>query len=869
MRGGGAIHWLNNERSSINATLTSDTTSYVSVGEIWNAEEGYFNANTLSSLLQYITGNEDISYSDVVNQGSIGQTKSAADIRDIQLNAGNTYQYTDEDTQETITTGKDVQVTFGGLTWQVVHLTQDRSKNDIVTLWLSNNYQEEWEGRSATEGTYYGFIDGALYSDWSNNFQNASFTVTYPSSLYGASYIHAVTLNNGGTYATSTSAVTSQPAQQDSNSVFAIYTMDSVAGSVTKYLVTPSEVAYQETENVNTQFGNPYYHPNEAYGEPNGSGSWNTSNRGAVNITTNQYYDAWADDTLWLPSLTETGYNTGYEGLWDTSTAQRASNTGSDSSMGSVGTASEIAENHSCLRSGVSNNASSAYYLYASGSGLSGSSVNSSYAVRPALHLNLNSAASNAQYPPTVWDGTSTEAPTLQNPAQANSEDNPYIIDTAAKLAWISANYNRSNCYGQHYLQTVDIDLASHPWTPINNVSSTSSSNRRAYYYDGGGHTISNLYINTSEQTLTSSSFIGLFGYVYGSSSNHCYIKNLGIVNGSIVGEDSYNVGAVVGYARYTDITNCYNEKTDITMTGSSQSVGGVVGYNNSGTISSSYNTGTVSGNYYVGGVVGNNNSSGTISSSYNTGTVSGNYYVGGVAGYNFGTISGSYNDGDITGSSNYVGGVVGYNSSGTISGSYNTGTVSGGNNVGGVAGGNYGIISGSYNTGTVSGGSSQVGGVAGYNSGTISGSYNTGAVSGVSYVGGVAGYVYGSSSSPVVISSCFSTGAIIRSSGSNTTFGGVVGYIYNITSSPSRYVSISWCYYNIDTVGSSVTRAIGYGTGYQVYSLTTAQMQGDKNQNYMYLSDTVWNFASGEYPTLKYVAKAPDDNEHTGGANQ
>ena len=865
------------------------------VDEIWNAEEGYFNAGALSSLLQYITGDEDITASGITTQGSIGQTKSAADIRTSTANGK--------------TTSQDVQVTFGGLTWQVVYLTQDRSGNDIVTLWLSNNYQEAWEGRPTDEGTYYGFIDGALYSDWSNNFFNSSFTATYPSSLYGASYIHAVTLNNGGTYATSTSAVTSQPAQQDSNSVFAMFTMEEVAGSVTKYLVTPSQVKYQETENANTQFGESYYYPNEAYGEPNGSGSWHTGNGGAVNITTNQYYDAWADDTLWLPSLTETGYSTGYEGLWDTSTSQRASNTGSTSNtnMGTVGTASGTADNYFWLRSGNYTYARSAYTLTAPSSGYNLYNVNSSNAVRPALHLNLNSAASNS-YDPTVWDGTSTEAPTLQDPSASNSETNPYVIDTAAKLAWISANFDQPNCYGQYYLQTVDIDLDGHPWTPINNTTSG-----RAYYYDGGEHTISNLYINTSEQTLASNNYLGLFGYVRGSFSNHCYIKNLGIVNGSIAGEDSHQVGAVVGYSYYTDITNCYNEKTDITITGSSQWVGGVVGGNYYGTISGSYNTGTVSGDRsnYVGGVVGYNYRGtisgsyntgavsgvdrvggvvgvnlGTISGSYNTGTVSGSSEVGGVVGYiQSGTISDSYNDGDITGSSQWVGGVAGYNYRGTISGSYNTGAVSGSSSVGGVVGNNErgtisgsyndgditgtsnyvggvagynnsGTISGSYNTGTVSGRSS-VGGVAGDNSGTISGSYNTGSVSGSGYyVGGVAGYVYGSSSSPAVISSCFSTGAVTRTSGSSTYFGGVVGYIENNTSYPFRYVSISWCYYNTETVGSVVTKAIGRGNGYQVYGLTTAQMQGDKNQNYMYLSDTVWNFASGEYPTLKYVAK-------------
>ena len=576
--------------------------------------------------------------------------------------------------------------------------------------------------------------------------------------------------------------------------------------------------------------------------------------------------------------------------IWQTSTAQRASNTGNDSStnMGTVGTASGTADNYSWLRSGFFNYAGYAYSLTASGSGGNNTYVSNSYAVRPALHLNLNSAAENAAEAalnsPT-WDGSSTAQPTLQNPAQANSEDNPYIIDSAAKLAWISANYNQSNCYGQHYLQTVNIDLASHPWTPINNVFDTSSSNQRAYYYDGGNHTISNLYINTSEQTLESNNYLGLFGYVFGSSSKYAYIKNVNITSGSVSGNEY--VGAIVGYAQNTDITNCYNENTSVTsvstssysyvggvvgfnysgtisgsyndgdITGSSEYVGGVVGYNDSGTISSSYNTGSVSGSdYYVGGVAGHN-SYGIISSSYNTGAVRGyGWRVGGVAGNNHGTISSSYNTGTVRGST-WVGGVAG-NNRGTISGSYNDGDITGSSNYfGGVAGGNYGTISSSYNTGTVRG-DDHVGGVVGYNrEGTIGSSYNTGTVRGVDRVGGVAGSVVGSSDSPAVISSCFSTGAVTRTSGSSTYFGGVVGYIYNSTSSPSRYVSISWCYYNTETVGSVVTKAIGQGNGYQCYGLTTAQMQGDKNQNYMYLSDTVWNFASGQYPTLKYVATA------------
>jgi len=54
-------------------------------------------------------------------------------------------------------------------------------------------------------------------------------------------------------------------------------------------------------------------------------------------------------------------------------------------------------------------------------------------------------------------------------------------------------------------------------------------------------------------------------------------------------------------------------------------------------------------GEYYVGGLVGNNYN-GTINNSYATGTVDGAYYVGGLVGNNYGgTISNSYSTSTVT----------------------------------------------------------------------------------------------------------------------------------------------------------------------------------------------------------------------------
>jgi len=157
------------------------------------------------------------------------------------------------------------------------------------------------------------------------------------------------------------------------------------------------------------------------------------------------------------------------------------------------------------------------------------------------------------------------------------------------------------------------------------------------------------------------------------------------------------------------------------------------------GGVSDSYSTTMVTGNDYVGGLVGSND--GTISKSYATGMVDGDDRVGGLVGWNRdGTISDSTASGTVTGTGLNVGGLVGQNSV-FINYSYATGTVSGGSVVGGLVGWNTsnGTISDSYSAGAVTG-SSYVGSLVGYFSGTISNCYARGAVSGTTDVGGLVG---------------------------------------------------------------------------------------------------------------------------------
>jgi hypothetical protein len=130
----------------------------------------------------------------------------------------------------------------------------------------------------------------------------------------------------------------------------------------------------------------------------------------------------------------------------------------------------------------------------------------------------------------------------------------------------------------------------------------------------------------------------------------------------------------------------------------------------------------TVTGVYWVGGLVGENYY-GTVSDSYSTGSVIGSTYVGGLVGRNeVGTVSNSYSTGNVTGNAK-VGGLVGVNYEGTVSNSYSTGNVTGEDGVGGLVGRNWGSVSNCHSTGSVTG-NNDIGGLMGYSEGTVSDSF-------------------------------------------------------------------------------------------------------------------------------------------------
>jgi hypothetical protein len=184
----------------------------------------------------------------------------------------------------------------------------------------------------------------------------------------------------------------------------------------------------------------------------------------------------------------------------------------------------------------------------------------------------------------------------------------------------------------------------------------------------------------------------------------------------------------------------------DVTVTGNSY-VGGLVGYS-TGTVSNSYSNANVTGtgqqeSLCLGGLVGVN--TGNVSNSYARGNVAGtgrqqSLSVGGLVGLNTGTVSSSYSSTNVAGTgeqqSLYVGGLVGVNT-GTVRDCYFSGNVTGTGQqnllcVGGLVGvnmggGDYkGTVSNSYSSGKVTGEQQAlyVGGLVGGSTGTVSNSF-------------------------------------------------------------------------------------------------------------------------------------------------
>lgn len=276
--------------------------------------------------------------------------------------------------------------------------------------------------------------------------------------------------------------------------------------------------------------------------------------------------------------------------------------------------------------------------------------------------------------------------PTATAPSGTGTSADPYQIATLSNLYWVATQTNGGNTFsGKYLVQTADIDatatstwFSGQGWPMIGYFDGVAYSFSGSY--DGQGHKVDGLFIN---RTLDMG--YGLFGLVEGGT-----IKNLGATNVSITSDDI--VGGLVGYFQSSStIDNCFTTGT-ITARNSQNGSGGLIGTTYEATVSNCYSSCTVTGTNGkgLGGLIGMNY--GTVLRSFSTGSVSGNSYVGGLIGASYDGASASdkvencYSTGSVT-ATDKVGGLIGVVGSFTVNNSYSTGSVSGSTNVGGMIG--------------------------------------------------------------------------------------------------------------------------------------------------------------------------------------
>ena len=283
-------------------------------------------------------------------------------------------------------------------------------------------------------------------------------------------------------------------------------------------------------------------------------------------------------------------------------------------------------------------------------------------------------------------------------PSKGDGEvGNPYIITKAEELAWFRDQVNSGNNYIcakiSDDVEVIDMSTVCHAADKSQNLEELSwepiGKNDYGYQYcgtfDGNGKTITNLYINASQNN------VGLFGY-----TSEGTIKNLTFEYANVTNTGVFT-GILVGYANTSNFQNIKISKT-CQMKGGKET-GGIAGDFN-GNAYNCVNYATVQGNYRVGGLFGYcsvENSSITTCANYGNVTAT-STDAGGLVGYFIsGTIQDCANYGDVKGTER-VAGMAGYVSKGKIQNVFNYGNISATNST------DAGMAFGNSNNGTTEG---------------------------------------------------------------------------------------------------------------------------------------------------------------------
>lgn len=325
----------------------------------------------------------------------------------------------------------------------------------------------------------------------------------------------------------------------------------------------------------------------------------------------------------------------------------------------------------------------------------------------------------------------------------SGTEDDPYRIYTAEDLqgATNSGYFKLMN----------DIDLTD--WinenSPVTGWQAIGRNSTAATYINGDGHTVSGLWINTTEN------YTGLFSNY---SAGHIKDLNVEVAEGKQVKGGDYT-GVLIGRMANGEISNC-NVIGNATGGDCTALLAGTI---INGEIVNCTVNGQVSGGMHAGAITAwakNATLQGLgVEGSVNSSTASG--FVGGISGQNQNvTMDHCQSKATInaTGATSYVGGLVGKSEGGNITKCNTQAAVNAaGDFVGGLVGYSATPIDMCFSKGTVTtgGDDADAGGLVGYATAAISNSYSTATVTGKQFTGGLVGYTFSS------IDNCYAQGDV------------------------------------------------------------------------------------------------------------
>ena len=238
------------------------------------------------------------------------------------------------------------------------------------------------------------------------------------------------------------------------------------------------------------------------------------------------------------------------------------------------------------------------------------------------------------------------------------TEQEPYLVESRDDFIYAVSGGGA----GQYYMQAADIDIG---------AIDTSAYDNWQGYYDGNWHIIRGAIISGH----------GLFNMINGGT-----VKKIKFDNCSVeAGEYPYNVqlGIVAGWLQDDGLVqDCKFYNCDVD---GDNYIGGIIGTIYAGTIERCYfggNVGTAGVSFAAGGIAGEmdtdfgKETSGSITQCSFVGEITGDVYVGGIIGQidsSRGSVINCYSRGTITIDSGGAGGILGYGDEAVVSKCYST----------------------------------------------------------------------------------------------------------------------------------------------------------------------------------------------------